>query len=277
MISLPRPHWSYSAISQYLRCPLQFYFKRILKLPELRLGSGLLLGSAVHHALACYHQTLKHGGDVNPEELHREFREHFSERASETTVDWKPGESPEELITQGIGLLDLYLSEPAPTDIIAVEQTLLVPLITSEGEILETPLMAIADLVTSDANTLKITEFKTSGRSYGEFEVHRSLQATCYAHALHEQTGIWPTVEYAILVKTKSPKLQRLKTTRNEQEGNRLGDLVKQIENGIKNEVFYPVESPLNCSGCAYREPCENWKPNSCSAPIVHLNGRAKC
>jgi putative RecB family exonuclease len=275
MISLPRPHWSYSAISQYLRCPLQFYFKRILKLPELRLGSGLLLGSAVHHALACYHQTLKHGGDVHPEELHRAFREHFAERASETTVDWKPGESPEALITQGIGLLDLYLSEPAPTDIIAVEQTLLVPLITSEGEILETPLMAIADLVTRDSTTLKITEFKTSGRSYGEFEVHRSLQATCYAHALHEQTGLWPTVEYAVLVKTKSPKLQRLKTTRNEQEGNRLGDLVKQIETGIENQVFYPVESPLNCSGCAYREPCENWKPNSCSSPIVHLNGRS--
>jgi len=277
MISLPRPHWSYSAISQYLRCPLQFYFKRILKLPELRMGSGLLLGSAVHHALACYHQTLQQHGDVNRDDLHREFREHFALRESEVKVDWKPGESSEELAVQGIGLLDLYLNQPPPTDIVAVEQTLLVPLITSEGDILETPLMAIADLVTGDSRVLKITEFKTSGRSYGEFEVHRSLQATCYAHALHEQTGIWPTVEYAVLVKTKSPKLQQLKTTRNERDGNRLGDLVKQIETGIENQVFYPVESPLNCSGCAFREPCQDWKPRSCSAPVVPLNGRSTC
>ncbi|HWL10214.1 MAG TPA: PD-(D/E)XK nuclease family protein [Planctomicrobium sp.] len=277
MISLPRPHWSYSAISQYLRCPLQFYFKRILKLPELRMGSGLLLGSAVHHALAFYHLTLQQHGEVNRDELHRAFREHLAQRESESHIDWKPGESREELEAQGIGLLDLYLNQPPPGDIVMVEQTLLVPLITSDDEILETPLMAIADLVTGNSSSLKITEFKTSGRSYGEFEVHRSLQATCYAHALHEQTGIWPTVEYAVLVKTKAPKLQRLKTTRNKDDGNRLGDLMKQIETGIENQVFYPVESPLNCSGCAYREPCQDWKPNSSFSPIVHLNGRSKC
>ncbi len=114
MISLPRPHWSYSAISQYLRCPLQFYFKWVLKLPELRLGSGLLLGSAVHHALACYHQTLKHGGDVHPEKLHRAFRKHFAERASETTVDWKPGESPEALITLRFRRLERLSSREMP-------------------------------------------------------------------------------------------------------------------------------------------------------------------
>jgi RecB family exonuclease len=55
----PRPHWSYSQISQYLRCPLQYYFQRILKLPEPWVSSNLVLGSAVHAALAEYHMGVE--------------------------------------------------------------------------------------------------------------------------------------------------------------------------------------------------------------------------
>jgi len=56
-----RPHWSYSSITQYLTCPLRYYFQRILCLPQPTLSSGLVLGSAVHAALAEYHRDLKDG------------------------------------------------------------------------------------------------------------------------------------------------------------------------------------------------------------------------
>ena len=57
------PHWSYSAISQYLRCPLQYFFQRILGLPSRSIGLGLVLGSAVHAGLAEYHRRLMAGND----------------------------------------------------------------------------------------------------------------------------------------------------------------------------------------------------------------------
>ncbi len=52
-----RPHTSYSAVAQYQRCPLQYYFQRILKLPSDTVASGLVLGGAVHEALAEYHKV----------------------------------------------------------------------------------------------------------------------------------------------------------------------------------------------------------------------------
>lgn len=46
-----RPHWSYSSISQYLACPLRYYFQRILCLPQPSINSSLVLGSSVHAVL----------------------------------------------------------------------------------------------------------------------------------------------------------------------------------------------------------------------------------
>ena len=53
-----RPHWSYSQISQYLRCPLQYFFERVAKLKRPFSPSAMALGSAVHEGLADYHRQL---------------------------------------------------------------------------------------------------------------------------------------------------------------------------------------------------------------------------
>ncbi|HWL08249.1 MAG TPA: PD-(D/E)XK nuclease family protein [Planctomicrobium sp.] len=256
-----RPHWSYSAISQYLRCPLQYYFKPILKLSEPTLSSGLLLGSCVHEALAVYHRSLQKGILPTVELVHQAFRNHWDDREQRSPIEFKANETRDRLIEQGLALLDLYLREPPPENIVAVEQRLLIPLHTSEGEYLETPLVAIADLVVRESTGLKVNEFKTSGRNYGEFEVHNSLQATCYVNALWECSGELAGVEYAVLVKTKTPKLQRISTTRTEEDLGRLGDLVETIERAVQRNIFYPVENPLNCSTCPYRSECREWKP----------------
>jgi hypothetical protein len=64
------------------------------------------------------------------------------------------------------------------------------------------------------------------------------------------------------------PKVQRLSTIRNDQDLARLGDIVENIERAIEAQVFYPVESPLNCSTCPYRQPCREWKPMELSTRI---------
>ncbi|REK23089.1 MAG: hypothetical protein DWQ42_15785 [Planctomycetota bacterium] len=57
-----RPHWSFSQVAQYQRCPLQYYFERIARLPRPFTPTGLALGSAVHAALAACHEQLMQGG-----------------------------------------------------------------------------------------------------------------------------------------------------------------------------------------------------------------------
>ena len=127
---------------------------------------------------------------------------------------------------------------------------MLAPIANSRGDYLEKPLLVVPDLITrQDDGTLKIIEIKTSGRSYSESEVATSLQPTFYANALYELTGEEPAVEYAVLVKTKMPKVQRIEAIRTTTDFGRLGDIIGAVERAIEAGIFYPVESPLNCSG----------------------------
>lgn len=262
-MTLSRPHWSYSAISQYLRCPLQYYFQRVLGLPSRSISSGLVLGSAVHAGLAEYHQRLKAQEPVNVEAIHKAFHDCWSRKEAQELVLYREGDNRDDSQQQGLHLLDLYLQEPPPDGIVAVEQRSLVPLYNSVGEYLETPLVAIADLITAAGQTLTVREFKTSGRAFSAADVESSLQPTCYVHAVRESFGTDANVEYTVLVKTKTPKIQRLQTSRYAADCGRLGDLVQTIQRAVDLSIFYPVESPMNCATCSYREPCRDWGQGS--------------
>src|SRR6476646_11850777 len=99
-----RPHWSYSSISQFLRCPLQFYFQRILLLPYKKAGSGLVLGSAVHAALAEYHRRLKRQEGFTAEAILKAFHDQWSEREGSDEIIYRDGESRDDSIQQGVAL-----------------------------------------------------------------------------------------------------------------------------------------------------------------------------
>ena len=268
-----RPHWSYSSINQYLRCPLQYFFQRVLGLPSRTIGSGLVLGSAVHAGLAEYHRQLKALEKIDNEGILKTFRDCWSDKESRETVVYKDGDNRDEGVEMGIHLLELYLQQPPPEGIVAIEQRILVPLYNSHGEYLETPLVAIADLITAAEESLTVKEFKTSGRAYSTSDVESSLQPTCYVHAVRQTFGREANVEYTVLVKTKTPKVQRIKTARYAEDCGRLGDLVQTIQRAVDFNVFYPVESPMNCSNCPYRQPCREW--GSQTGPSLQADSRS--
>lgn len=254
-----RPHWSYSAISQFLSCPLRFYFQRILRIPQKSVGSSLVLGSSVHAALAEYHRTVQQDEPTDTAKLHQIIADSWTRREFESRIAYRDGETQAELIDQAVSLVELYLKEPPPEGILAIEQEIIAPIHNSQGEYLETPLVAVADLITEGNEEITVREFKTSGRAYSEMEAETSLQPTCYVNAVQETIGQPATVEYTVLVKTKTPKVQRLTTVRTDEDLGRLGDIVENIERAIQAQAFYPVETPLNCSTCPFRQPCREW------------------
>ena len=258
-----RPHWSYSSINQYLRCPLQYFFQRVLGIPSRSISSGLVLGSAVHAGLAEYHRQLKDQETIHHDGILNTFRECWSGKEAKETVVYKDGDNREDGIEQGVHLLELYLQQTPPEGIVAIEERILVPLYNSHGEYLETPLVAIADLISSDEESLTVKEFKTSGRAYSSSDVESSLQPTCYVHAVRQTFGKDANVEYTVLVKTKTPKVQRILTSRYPEDCGRLGDLVETIQRAVDFNVFYPVENAMNCSTCSYRQPCREWGQGS--------------
>ena len=107
------------------------------------------------------------------------------------------------------------------------------------------------------------------------------MQATCYVNTIWETFGEWAPVEFIVLVKTKTPKLQRLKTARTEEDLGRLGDLVENVQQAVNAGIFYPVETPMNCSTCSFRKQCREWKPDrriqKPESELVELSGVGAC
>lgn len=276
---MDRPHWSYSQIAQFLRCPLQFYFRRILGLKEETVSHQLVLGSSVHEALAHYHQGLQNGQTTTRDRIREKFRHAWDQRKAKDRVDLPTDKPEEDLLVQGEALLDAYLANDPPKDIVSVEQPMLVPIVTSQGEVLEKPLLAVADLITKDESGLRIHDFKTSSRTYSDFEASTSLQATCYVMAADAVFGQLASFRYTVLIKTKKAKVQHLDTARSQSDCGRLGDLIQTIERAVDSGIFFPNENPLNCSSCSFRRPCLDWGTSRQSdlIPLGLRNGTTPC
>jgi CRISPR/Cas system-associated exonuclease Cas4 (RecB family) len=254
-----RPHWSYSQLAQYLRCPLQFMFQRVLGLPERFVSSNLVLGSAVHAALAHYHRGLSDGQTLPGEEVKATFHQAWQERGRREQIHFQGGRTEKDTLEQGIGLVETYLAEPPPQRILGVERAMLVPVCNSQGEVLEKPLYAVADLITVEDTGVRVHDFKTSSRAYSDLDAQTSLQAGCYSVASRETFQQPVTFQFTILLKTRQPRVQRVETTRSEEDQGRLGDLIGAVDRAVQASIFYPIESPLNCSSCPYRRPCREW------------------
>jgi hypothetical protein len=146
---MERPHWSYSALAQYLRCPRQYFFDRVLCLPRRSCSAGQVLGTAVHAALAAYHEGIRSARPPSPRSIRRVFLGSWQDRERQEAIVFRNGEDRDGLLASGIALLDAYLQEPPPTDILAVERLLIAPLCNSRGAYLEKPLVAVPDLAPS--------------------------------------------------------------------------------------------------------------------------------
>jgi len=262
-------------VSQYQRCTLQYYFERVQKLPRKFTSDAQVLGSALHSALAEYHRKLQAGESAQPHQIRATYLAAWDEQVSRGQVVASGDKSLADSRSLGIALVDVYLTEPPPENILAVEQTMMSPIANSRGEYLERPIMVVVDLITRQGDGgLQVGELKTAGRAYSESEVATSLQPTFYANTLYEMTGEEPAVEYTILVKTRTPKLQRIEAIRTTSDYQRLGDLIQAVELGVEAGVFYPNESPMNCSGCSFLRECRGWTGNRVQDGIARIEAK---
>src|SRR5438445_431557 len=115
---MPPHHWSYSALRQYLECPLRYFFQRVLALPGTSQPSNLVAGSAVHAALAEYHRSVQHEEATDAGKLHRIIADSWDERGGTGTITYKPGETKADGIAKAVSLVEAYLREPPPDNIV---------------------------------------------------------------------------------------------------------------------------------------------------------------
>ena len=288
------PHLSYSQLSMYMRCSMQYYFRYVVGLKD-KPKVSTSLGKGGHAALEW--NTL-----------------HKLATGNDRPV--------EELVAKASDMMDFYLSELPPTEyekdaepgalkdkqlaatrVFATRDAPKIRPIGAEVEInldinkyiperirdtLTEPVRPInmkIDVLDQDTSVIVqdhdqgvavgIEDYKYVTRKKTQFEVNTSPQITTYITAIRDLTGRWPTRAGIRMMHpgsmAKNPKAddpipdsipllreaEHMTPEALERRMTRVAYQFAQAERGIREEVWIPVDDPITCSWCGFRDRCQ--------------------
>lgn len=256
---------SYSQLSTYRRCPKQYEYASIKKLPRA-ISQGESFGSSLHNALRKFglleleyapHDTKKqlqlfiddHTHNTKPElSLHtllgfwREsfIAEGYEDRAAMTAA-----------IGSGEAALRHYFDwwKAKPRTVMAIEKSF--SFIVPDTENLR--LAGRFDRVERTPGGLSIIDYKSSGPR-PESSLKSDLQLSVYAHAAEE---LWhePVSSLCILSVTENGITEQ-KTTRSRSELQDAMTSIRQLHERMAAGDYSPTPSVNICQHCPYREIC---------------------
>lgn len=260
IINEERPHISYSQLSTYLQCPLQYYFQYVQCIPWNYTPSAVVFGSSIHNAVEYYHRSLMNGHTASLDDVVGKFTSDWGSQIEANSIKWRKPEEPAELLTKGIELMELYHNEYGELAPEAVELEFRLPILdTTTGLFIEShDVVGKIDAIIGDGN---IMEIKTASRASNQAEIDNNLQLTLYSWAYRMLYGAKEDkVSVVNLIKTKEPRVEVVQTKRNANDYIRLIMLLDRVITCIQNEMFYP--NPIGgygCSNCQYRTECADW------------------
>jgi len=261
------PHTSFSQVSTYLRCSMQYYYAYILKLRQ-RPSLAMSIGSGGHSALEYNgRHKIKTGEDLAASDLldmASTYIDHETEDLS--PADLKPGEAIGDSKDRAIAAIRIYRVRDAEAIKPAgVEVEFNLDINTGEDE----PVRVIngkIDLITEDAG---IEDYKFAGKMKSQSDVDVSPQLTLYGKVFRSLTGKYPS-KVGLRIFTPgntraspdSRPLYRDDTmmTPAAQEAReaRVTFQIRQAEKGINAGFFIPADDPRTCSWCGYRDRCQS-------------------
>ncbi len=254
-----KPHLSYTQLNMLLRCGEQ-YRRRYLEGEKAPPGSAGALGKSFHLAQEFnYRQKITTKQDLPVKEVQNTFSDSFDIESK--NVLWTPEEAEAgiakvkgELKDDGIRLVETYHKEVASaTQPESCEESVTVPL-----ENFPYDLKCVIDLVDDQR---VIHDSKTRAKSPTADEAHKSIQLTAYALAYRvsrkkQEKGL----QLDVAVRTKTPKIVPLKTTRSNEQIGRLLETMTRAATAIQLGVFLPApEGAWYCSPkyCGYYGTCK--------------------
>ena len=253
-----KKHRSVSQINTYTSCPRKYRFSYVDEDVKIMRGSSAMtLGSALHKAQEFnYKQKIESKKDLPLAEidsymlefLMTEFKNH-AENPDYFKVKYGKRETGEAIMTKASDMLKVLYNEiMVNTQPLFVEMGVTLKIAGQE-------FLLFIDLVDSD---YVIRDLKTSASAYNEGHINRSMQLTAYALAFRTKFGRKEkAVQYDVITKTKVPKAQILRTTITDWHVNRFLNTLEEVNLGIKNKVFPPVDNPMTCSWCDFNELCD--------------------
>ena len=259
-------HLSYSQLSMYLRCGMQYYFRYILGIktpPELAPSAG----TAGHDAVeADSKRKIRTGASMPLDELLDYFSGVYDMRVRD--VEEKPDEDKGRTKDEIVNGLSVYTETVAPKVLpIIVEHKFTLDMPGKHRPI--RPIIGRIDLVTHRLGIWD-NKFITTRRGKSQLEVDISPQLTTYDAAFEQQTGK-PASEVGI-IQFKPPgrdvlrypaevTMIKRKAMTPEQRQDRIARTAYQFETaeaGIAAGIFIPTDNPMTCGWCGYRDRCQS-------------------
>ena len=252
-----KPHLSASSILDYINCSFSYRLGRIDRCRPEFTPDALDFGSVIHQCLGDFYAARKIGYKMPMHELLYIF-EHYWESAAYGREDirYKNGDSYETLQVKGKELLKAYY-ETLPTDdfkVLAVEK----PFSFSIDGI-PIPIIGAIDLIEwSGSDTIILTDFKTSAKSYSAEEIDNSFQLAVYNLAMKADgfNNSDILLRFDILIKTKIPKFEQQYTVISEAQERKTISTIKLAWEGITKGTFLPTGERWRCTGCCFRTAC---------------------
>jgi len=257
--STGRDYLSFSAIRLYQTCPLKFFYKYCMGLPEETVSSSLVFGGAVHRSIEFHFRELLSGNPPpHSDALLGEFWEGWKERDLDQ-VHFGRGEDRDSL-----GLLEERIlaafqqSEVARPSgqILAVEEELRGPVVPGCPDVL-----GRVDLIVDTGSELVVSDWKTARSRWSQEQAEDAAeQLILYSELAKDFAPGKPVMlEFVILTKAKEPVVDRHLIPVDPAQVTRTKCVVERVWRAIESGSFYPAPSAMSCPGCPYREQCRTW------------------
>ncbi|MCK4373856.1 MAG: PD-(D/E)XK nuclease family protein [Candidatus Brocadiae bacterium] len=243
-------HISHSQVSEFLQCPRRYHLHRRLGLRPEFVPSGLLFGSAIHEALAFYHQMRLEGKKTTLEALCDAFSSRYE--AEQLPVKLRPGESKTRLISLAKRMLEAYLLHGEFSgEVIAIE----------EGFRLELsdrlpPVIGRIDLVEKKpCDGLVVTDFKTA-RSRREPDPDQLLLYREAVRLLDYPHNGKVKARYILLLKSERPDIVVYEPEPGPGAIDKLRSRYEQVWGAVQSGCSFPHPGWW-CRGCQWQRHCD--------------------
>ncbi len=260
-----REHFSASALRQIMSCAMMYRLQRIDRAKPTHRSPALILGSSYHEAIAAALIAVRQGKVVETDELAEWFEAAWArELAVETPpIKWTAKLTVDNQRELGLRMVGAWHEQGLPlfadTEILAVEEQFTVPIVSSEGEVLEHPLTGYIDCICrrADGRTV-VVDHKTASQGISKTEVDLNIQATAYLHAARELGHGDCAFEFHSVSKAKTPKLTVTTAKRSLRDLDRLFMIARDAERLIEAGIYLPAAPGWQCAGCSHGKTCRD-------------------
>jgi hypothetical protein len=251
-------HLSISQLSMFWRCGEQWR-RRYLDNDIHPPGIAAHIGSGVHKAAEInFKSKMQTGADMPLGDVQDAAADAY-DRSLSGGVFLAPDEAPSAKISMNEGkdaavaLATLFRESLAPT----INPALVEHKVVLDIPGVSLPVVTVLDCYTSDH---KLRDIKTSGKKWPEDRAHTSPQPTIYRESVKEATGEYPeTIWFDVLVKNKTPVLQTIQTTRDNDDLRIVSAQFGIMASSIQAGIFPPAQPDHWCCSpkfCGYYFTC---------------------